>query len=158
VKVKKRRFRTHPLSCWDIAAPAILQVTLSPDEEDLRQLAMKHDWAIDPAAVMLREFDTIVVTTLDQKIVWASRGFKKMTGYTPSYARHKRPSFLQGEATQPDVRAAIREALREFRSITDTLINYRKDGTPYRCEVSIAPVQNHNGQVVHFMALERSLD
>jgi PAS domain S-box-containing protein len=156
--VKKRRIRTHPLSCWDIAAPAILQLPLSPDEEDLRQLALKYDWAVDLSAVMQREFQAIVVTTLDQKIVWDSRGFKKMTGYTPSYARHKRPSFLQGEATQPEVRAVIRDALREFKSVTGTLINYRKDGTPYRCEVAIEPVPSRSGEVVHFMALERSLD
>lgn len=156
--MKKRRSRSHPLFCWDIAAPAILQLPHSPDEEDLRDLALKYDWAIDPSAVFLKEFEAIVVTTLDQKIVWASRGFKKMTGYTPSFARNKRPSFLQGPDTDPAVRTSIRVALHEFKHITDTLINYRKDGTPYRCEVSIEPVRNNSGAIVHFMALERSLD
>jgi len=156
--VKKRRTRSHPLSCWDIAAPAILRVPHSPDEEDLRDLALKYDWVIDVHAVFLREFEAIVVTTLDQKIVWASRGFKKMTGYTPSYARHKRPAFLQGKATEPTVRATIRAALQDFRHITGTLTNYRKDGTPYRCHVAIEPVRNSHGTPVHFMALERSLD
>jgi PAS domain S-box-containing protein len=156
--VKKRRFKSHPLFCWDIAAPAILQLPHSPDEEDLRELALKYDWVIDVPAVFLREFEAIVVTTLDQKIVWVSRGFKKMTGYTPSFARHKRPSFLQGEATDPAVRASIRTALGDFKHITETLVNYRKDGTSYDCQVSIQPVRNGSGTVVHFMALERSLD
>jgi len=156
--VKKKRSRSHPLICWDIAAPAILQLPHSPDEEDLRELALKYDWVIDVPAVFLQEFEAIVVTTLDQKIVWTSRGFKKMTGYTPSFARHKQPSFLQGEATDPVVRASIRAALRDFKHITGTLVNYRKDGTSYRCQVSIQPVRNSGGAVVHFMALERSLD
>jgi len=156
--VKKRRSRSHPLVCWDIAAPAILRLPHSPDEEDLRDLALRYDWTLDIPAVFLQEFEAIVVTTLDQKIVWASRGFKTMTGYTPSYARHKKPAFLQGPDTDPAVRASIRGALRDFRHITGTLINYRKDGTPYRCQVSIQPVRNGSGQMVHFMALERSLD
>jgi PAS domain S-box-containing protein len=156
--VKKRRSRSHPLFCWDIAAPAVLQLPHSPDEEDIRELALKYDWAIDPSAIFLREFETIVVTTLDQKIVWASRGFRKMTGYTLSFARHKRPSFLQGPETDPAVRASIRNGLRELKHITATLVNYRKDGTPYRCQVSIEPIRNSTGTVVHFMALEQSLD
>lgn len=156
--MKKRRSRNHPLFCWDIAAPAILRLPHAPDEEDFRELALKHNWTIDPAHVLMKDYEAIVVTTIDQKIVWASRGFRKMTGYAPSFARHKRPSFLQGPDTDPALRATIREALQAQKPVSGTLINYRKDGTPYRCHVSIEPIRNNQGTVVHFMALERSLD
>jgi hypothetical protein len=49
--------------------------------------------------------------------------------------------MLQGEKTSLAARRTLARGLREGNRIKVAMINYRKSGEPYRCEVKIFPIQ-----------------
>lgn len=144
-----------PLLCWDIAAQGMQKLYTNQELRVLTTLATRFDWEIDIPTLLQKPHEAIVVTDLQQRIYWASPGFLSMTGYTPTFAKNKRPAFLQGRSTSTATRAAIRQAVAEQKPIRAALMNYRKDGTEYRCEVDILPLNNSKNIVTHFIAFER---
>ncbi|GAB3166985.1 PAS domain-containing protein [Telluribacter humicola] len=131
--------------------------TRQDEWEELQAMQMERDWLydLDQAKSYLRgRKKAIVVTDSSQQIIWTSLGFTRMTGYTFCEVYHKRPSFLQGEKTQPEIRSKIRECLTEQEVFKGSIINYRKSGQFYTCDVHILPIFNKRQELVNFMALE----
>jgi PAS domain S-box-containing protein len=103
-------------------------------------------------------YDAIVVTDIRQNIVWVSEGFYEMTGYSSRYAIGKQPSFLQGKDTQEATKKSIRINLDKDHSFTGSIINYKKNGEEYLCQLKLFPLKNKKNQVTHYLALERRLE
>nr|AML79660.1 putative LOV domain-containing protein [Anemone hupehensis] len=88
-------------------------------------------------------------------IVFASRGFLKMCGYSRNEVIGKNGRIFQGPRTDRRSVMEIREAIREERNIQMNLLNYRKDGTPFWMLFSLCPVYDkEEGRVVHFLAVQ----
>ncbi|KAK1282470.1 Protein TWIN LOV 1 [Acorus calamus] len=88
-------------------------------------------------------------------IVFASRGFLGLTGYAEAEVLGKNGRVFQGPKTNRRSVAAIREAIREERTVQIGLLNYRKDGTPYEVWFNLCPVfGEEDGKVVHFVAVQ----
>ena len=101
------------------------------------------------------DFEAIVITNRHQKIQWVNNGFTKMTGYSKKYAINKRPTFLQGKLTSDKTREVIRKHIHANKPFKEIIVNYRKDKTPYKCEISVFPL--YNEKTTHFVALEREV-
>lgn len=145
----------HPLMCWDIASGGGDKKPNSAEVQHLQKLAARYDWTIDFEPILLKKFDALIVTDSGQKIIWASQGFKIMTGYSPAYALHKKPSFLQGRKTSQKTRNEIREVIKKGETVEATIINYRKDGSEYLCQIEIIPLFSKSLQPSHFLAIEK---
>ena len=78
-----------------------------------------------------------------------------MTGYTKKYALNKTPNFLQGQNTLPETKKRIRGKLDELKPFAEIITNYKKDKTPYKCEVKIIPL--YTDKVTHFLAIEKKV-
>lgn len=76
----------------------------------------------------------------DAPLVFVNQGFATMTGYTLDEMIGKNCRLLQGPETSSDEIARIRTALLEGKRYAGTLLNYRKDGTPFWNSLSLAPV------------------
>ena len=100
-------------------------------------------------------FETIVLTSKQQEIIWVNDGFKKMTGYSKNFAINKTPSFLQGAETCEKTKQRIRKKLQSNKPFTDLVINYKKDQTTYECEITVFPL--HNKDTTHYIALEKAV-
>ncbi len=154
-----------PLALWVTGFP------LSPDVDD-DQLALVVFLQLDPAAAgsdpeaqlrALREqavFATDTTFTLtdprqpDGPLVWVNPSFCRITGYSYAESIGRNCRFLQGRATSRASVSAISDALREQRAITETLLNYRKDGTAFWNQVSISPVFDGEGELVSFVGVQ----
>jgi PAS domain S-box-containing protein len=151
--------RVFPLMSWDIAGNYLQNAdALTVQEDDrsyLRKLAKKHKWTLDVDTIIPNFYQAIVVTNAKQEINWISEGFTAMTGYSSEYALGKKPNFLQGNNTSPDVRKEIKESLRANKVYNGRIVNYRKNEEEYVCEVKIIPITNKNDKVTHFIAFER---
>lgn len=93
----------------------------------------------------------------DDPLIYANEGFKRITGYSVAEVLDRNCRFLQGENTDPDTVAEIRSAIEERRPVSVDVLNYRKDGTPFWNQLDIVPVENEDGEVTHFLGLQRDV-
>jgi PAS domain S-box-containing protein len=90
----------------------------------------------------------------DNPIVFASKGFYDLTGYSPAEVINKNCRFLQGPLTDPKSVAVIREAIRRGEDASVCLINYRKDQTPFWNKFMVAPLRDIRGRIVNYVGVQ----
>ena len=149
-----------PLMSWDIYsenyAHKLQEDKKVQDILKIKSLAAKHNWQNDIDALFEdHEFEAILVTNLDQNIIWVNDGFTTMTGYSKLEALHKTPRFLQGPKTSKQTKQRISVKLNERQAFKEVIVNYKKDGAPYKCEVKVFPL--YADHTTHFIALERQV-
>lgn len=88
-------------------------------------------------------FDSIVITdaTVQGKIIYANKAFKKLTGYDPSDVIGKTPRILQGVGTDKKVIGRLAVALKSGKKFQGKTINYKKDGTPFIMYWRVSPIK-----------------
>ncbi|XP_057761793.1 protein TWIN LOV 1 [Arachis stenosperma] len=92
-------------------------------------------------------------------IIFASQGFLKMTGYDRDEVVGRGGAMFQGDRTSRRSVMEVREAVRNDRSCQVSLLNYRKDGTPFWMLFHVSPVFGRDGgRVVHFVAVQVPLE
>ncbi len=99
----------------------------------------------------------IVITDVqagDNPIVSTNPAFTAITGYRMEEAVGRNCRFLQGPGTDRAALAEIRAAIEQRRPCLVTLVNYRKDGTPFWQELSISPMHDTAGQLTHFIGVQ----
>ena len=102
--------------------------------------------------------DFFVSTDLAGRITWVNQAFTDFTGYTLQDVQGRAPGVvLQGPDTDPDVRQSISDALASFAPIRTEILNYRKDGTPFWCAISIAPQYDADGRPHRFVAISSDI-
>jgi PAS domain S-box-containing protein len=90
----------------------------------------------------------------DNPLVWVNPSFTRVTGYEQDDVVGRNCRFLQGPATDPAAVDEIRRAIAERRTVTTTLLNYRKDGTAFWNQLSISPVFDGSGDLVSFVGVQ----
>ncbi len=93
----------------------------------------------------------------DNPIVLANAAFARLTGYDRAEVVGRNCRFLQGPDTDPGAVDAIRRAVLARGEVAVELLNYRKDGTPFWNALSIAPVFDAAGGLVHFVASQQDV-
>ncbi len=90
----------------------------------------------------------------DNPLVWVNPAFTATTGYSLDEVAGRNCRFLQGADTERGTVDEIRDSIRTQQPVTATLLNYRKDGTPFWNELSISPVLDSAGEVTHFVGVQ----
>jgi len=101
------------------------------------------------------DYDALVLSDKNQKIIWVNDGFKEMTGYSKKYAVGKKPSFLQGEKTSLHVKTQLNKELALNHTFSGSILNYRRNGELYFCHITILPVYNLDEKLKYYLALEK---
>nr|AML76502.1 putative LOV domain-containing protein [Curio rowleyanus] len=86
-------------------------------------------------------------------IVFASRDFLKLCGYSRQEVIGKNGRMFQGIMTNRRSVTEIRHAIIQETTIQITLLNYTKNGTPYWILFHMFPVFDH-GRLVHFVGIQ----
>ncbi|KAL5725041.1 hypothetical protein ACHQM5_008230 [Ranunculus cassubicifolius] len=88
-------------------------------------------------------------------IVFASKGFLKMSGYSKKEVVGKNGRIFQGPKTDRRSVMEIREAIREERRVQVNLLNYTKEGRAFWMLFNLCPVfSKKDGRVTHFLAVQ----
>lgn len=93
----------------------------------------------------------------DNPIEVANAAFCNLTGYAESDIVGRNCRFLAGESTEPWVTGEIRAALRDRRPLLVDILNYKKDGTPFRNGVMITPLFDPEGGLAWFLGSQVDL-
>lgn len=150
----------HPLLCGNEFIPLKKQEKRCLSEYDfLLNIAKERDWHRLPAILEPLHNPAVAVVVTDEKetIEWVNEGFCHMTGYPSSEVLGKNPNFLQGQDTSPKDVASIKESVNNNTPFTSVILNYRKSGEPYYCEIKVYPMFNRNNKLVNFLAIEKEV-
>ncbi len=96
-------------------------------------------------------------TLPDMPLIYVNPAFEELTGYTSEDILGKNCRFLQGPETDQKEIDKIRAAIKHEESCTVTLLNYKKDGTPFWSELSISPVKDSNNKLTHFIGIQKDV-
>ncbi len=88
----------------------------------------------------------------DNPIVFANRAFQKLCGYDADELIGRNCRFLQGADTDPADVAKVRDAIAARRDVVVEILNYHRDGTPFRNELYVSPVFDADGNLRYFFA------
>ncbi|WP_312935163.1 histidine kinase famiy protein [Pseudomonas sp.] len=88
----------------------------------------------------------------DNPIIFANQAFLEMTGYADTEILGRNCRFLQGEDTDPDAIASIREAVKQRHDFSTEVLNYKKDGSSFWNALFISPIYNEAGKLTYFFA------
>ncbi len=104
------------------------------------------------------EHEAIVMAGPDALVQWVNPEFSAMCGYSLEELRGKKLGpILQGELTERDVAERMRVAVHAAQPCSETLINYRKDGSHYRVSIEITPLFKGDGSLRCYVAREREI-
>jgi PAS domain S-box-containing protein len=90
----------------------------------------------------------------DMPLIYANNAFLAMTGYRRDEVQGINCRFLQGHDLHQPALLPLRRALREGSDRVVLLRNYRKDGTLFWNELTIAPVRDATGALTHFIGIQ----
>lgn len=93
----------------------------------------------------------------DNPIEVANSAFCALTGYSEAEVVGRNCRFLAGDRPEPWITDQIRQALGEQRSVLVDILNYRRDGTPFRNGVMIAPMFDDDGKLAFFLGSQVDL-
>ncbi len=93
----------------------------------------------------------------DNPLEVANAAFCDLTGYSESEVVGRNCRFLAGEATEPWVTDQIRAAIGSRRPVLVDILNYRRDGTPFRNGVLVTPLFDEDGQLAWFLGSQVEL-
>ncbi len=100
--------------------------------------------------------DGIIITDAsapEGPMIYVNPAVETITGYTAEELIGNNPRMLQGPDTDQAALDEIRKAIIRRRSCRATVLNYRKDGTPFWCELTISPVRSAGGDVRMFVGV-----
>ncbi len=90
-------------------------------------------------------------------IIYSNNAFSKITGYDKEEVLGRNCRFLQnGDRDQQGI-DVIRKAIKAQKPTQAIIRNYRKDGTLFWNELTITPVHNEQGQLVHFIGVQNDV-
>jgi chemotaxis family two-component system response regulator Rcp1 len=136
----------------------------SADRSTASPAPAKQDGGISPNACALSSMlaldpdEALVITDAESNTLWVNEAFTRMSGYSiQELLGRKAESLLQGPQTDQAAGARMRMAVAGGRSCTEEIVNYHKDGHPYRVRLMINPLTGPDGMVRGFLAVEQQV-
>ncbi|WP_344706368.1 LuxR C-terminal-related transcriptional regulator [Sphingomonas swuensis] len=93
----------------------------------------------------------------DNPLEVANQAFCDLTGYPEDQIVGRNCRFLAGEATEPWLTERIRQGVRSHKPVLVDILNYKRDGTPFRNAVLVTPLFDDNGELAWFLGSQVEL-
>ena len=102
-------------------------------------------------AVRLTRMPMIVTdaTLPGNPIIFANEAFVRLSGYACEELTGQEPHFMNGGGTDPEAIRCYERAMEEGRDENVEIVQYRKDGTPFRAMLFASPLDDGQGRVLH---------
>ena len=94
----------------------------------------------------------------DNPIIACNNPFMELTGYSEDEIVGRNCRFLAGPDTEPWLTDRISKAVADRKPTLVEILNYKKDGTPFRNAVLVAPIFDEFGELEFFLGSQVELD
>jgi PAS domain S-box-containing protein len=139
--------------------PQAIRDALAHQQQHTEQQQILQELSLRDRAIAATS-DGIVITDAtrpDNPLIYCNAAFERITGYQRDEVMGRNSRFLQGPATDPTTVAQMRQAVHAGQPCRHTIVNYRRDGTPFYSDLSIAPVHNEQGRLTHFIGIKTDI-
>lgn len=125
------------------------------------------DGAMSPAAsqsvVELIESNPIASVVSDPRLpdnplVAVNDAFIQLTGYSREECLGRNCRFLAGKGTEPWLTEKLRDGVRDHKPALVEILNYKKDGSPFRNAVLVAPIYDEENELLYFLGSQVEVD
>lgn len=93
----------------------------------------------------------------DNPVYYVNQQFEQITGYTEAELRGGNLRLLQGSETAGEPVADLREAIDIWAPVIVELRNYRKDGSPFRNRLALAPIADETGTISNWVGFQEDI-
>ena len=87
----------------------------------------------------------------DNPIIACNEAFCALTGYHADQILGRNCRFLSGPGTEPWLSETIRQGVREHRPVLVEILNYKRNGEPFRNAVLVAPIYDTKDKLRYFL-------
>lgn len=135
-------------------------ITLTPAHS--MQASIPPDFASALPPELFRELVekaplAIAITDKNARILYVNPAFTRTTGYVASEVLGGNSSVLSYKVTPRSVYEGLWLNISNGQPWQGELVNRRKDGSRYLCELSITPIQDDAGAVRYFLGIHRDV-
>jgi two-component system, chemotaxis family, response regulator Rcp1 len=137
---------------------------VTPAQSGAAPISLKEGGEISPdlcalsSMLSLAPDEGLVVTDARGNTLWVNEAFTRMCGYNiQELLGRNAKGLLQGPQTDQAAEARMSMAEAGGRSCTEEIVNYHKDGHPYRVRLMINPLSGPDGIVRGFLAVEQQV-
>ncbi len=144
---KKLKLKPLPLLSWDVFS--------NPNSEDWIFNSIQKNWVNKENYATQIANKSVIITDKNLIILFATKKISELTGYHTSEIMGNSPKMFQGELTSEITKNNIRKAIHKKHPFKEVVLNYKKDGSTYWCEIEAYPKFDDKNNLVHFIAFER---
>jgi diguanylate cyclase (GGDEF)-like protein/PAS domain S-box-containing protein len=104
--------------------------------------------------------NSIVITDAlapNTPVTYTNPSFEKLTGYKAEELIGQESNCLYNEQIDPKIRQEIASAKLYGKEYHTVFQNYRRDGTPFWSELSLAPVLDPQGELTHYIKIQTDI-
>ena len=87
----------------------------------------------------------------DNPIIDCNQAFVDLTGYGRDEVIGRNCRFLAGPETEEALTNLLRSGIEARRPVMVEILNYKRDGTPFRNAVMVAPIFDADGELEYFL-------
>ncbi|MBC7440543.1 MAG: PAS domain-containing protein [Flavobacterium sp.] len=138
-----------PLTTWEFRNEHFSEAII------YKKLLTKWNTKQDYLKQAHKENRELIVTDKNFRIVFVSDTISNISGYRKEEILGKTPRMFQGEATSLATRQKIKIALTQQKPFKEVILNYKKNGESYWCEIEAFPIFDKKGEFINYVALEK---
>lgn len=139
---------------WDHAGKLIGRLLVARDiterkQNELRFLQLTQ--AVEQSPV------SVVITDLDGRITYVNPKFLSLTGFTFEEVRGETPRVIKSGRMAPEIYVELWKTIKAGQTWRGELLNRKKNGELYWELEVIAPVLDHDGKIINFIAIKEEV-
>lgn len=97
------------------------------------------------------------ITDTEGVIVYVNSAFEKLSGYSKIEAIGKKPNLLKSGKMPDEYYQDLWVTLKAGKIWKNDVCNKKKDGTLYWSSINASPIFDHQGNITHYLAIEKDL-
>lgn len=101
--------------------------------------------------------DSIIITSADGTIQYVNASFERITGYLRNEVIGRNLRFLQSGQHDEQLYKAIWATIMRGEVWSGHIFNRKKDGTTYDEKMTVSPIRDDFGRIIHYVAVKRDV-
>ncbi|MCL2469608.1 MAG: response regulator [Alphaproteobacteria bacterium] len=120
-----------------------------------RELKAERAGALYAAAIQTMRVGVLIrdMSISEHPIVFINDAFTNLTGYSLEDIHKNSTGFLFGAQTDQSAIRAFHKALQEGKALTQEILLYRKNGSPFWAEWFLTPMHDNENKLTYFVSL-----